>query len=550
MWLGDGTLARRSPTRAGTAARDRHGPALRPRRRRLVRGRHPRRGRGRPARRRRPRALLHLGPARRSASSCSGTRAWSSSSRATGRSRSSPRGSATWRPTARRCSSPAACSTSPTATATSTRQPLEPGEPHARRAGARRHRPGDPGRPPAAARALARVLAVAVAGAGAGHARDPHRGRARSCCPCARRAPRTSELRPFDEPEGAPPLEVETLEPGRGLAHRDARLRDGPHRAHLRLGRRRPLPARRGRAPGRLLDDDHLLDRARRPALRRGALRGRHRAGPRRLARPAPRSARSWTPTRSASASAPSSRPSRTASACAGASGASRRRASSARRRRAGSTRARTMSWKAPISSSVRVSRRPCSSAPLAAPRCTASTSAGVLGADLVVEREHLPRSTPRRCPPRRSSRTRRRCGRCATGHSGPIDRFGRPGLTLNFIAGKRMWYCAVGHAVAHVVGRGVRVGVRVHRRELAQPQPVHLHPLALLVDQLHEARVVELAVVALEVVLDRDLPVRPDLVGAAVVEAERVHVEPVLGHDLRAGRRARRRAPARPCPG
>ena len=32
-----------------------------------------------------------------------------------------------------------------------------------------------------------------------------------------------------------------------------------------------------------------------------------------------------------------------------------------------------------------------------------------------------------------------------ATGHSGPIDRFGRPGFTLNFIAGKRMWYCAVG---------------------------------------------------------------------------------------------------------
>ena len=27
-----------------------------------------------------------------------------------------------------------------------------------------------------------------------------------------------------------------------------------------------------------------------------------------------------------------------------------------------------------------------------------------------------------------------------ATGHSGPIDRFGRPGETLNFIAGSRMW--------------------------------------------------------------------------------------------------------------
>ena len=77
-----------------------------------------------------------------------------------------------------------------------------------------------PGRPPAAARPLAGLLAVAVAGAGAGHARGAHRARARSCCRCARRAPRTSELRPFDEPEGAPPLEAGEARPGRGRAHR------------------------------------------------------------------------------------------------------------------------------------------------------------------------------------------------------------------------------------------------------------------------------------------------------------------------------------------
>ena len=43
-------------------------------------------------------------PRSRSASSCSETRAWSWCWRATGRSRSSPPGSATWPPTARRCS--------------------------------------------------------------------------------------------------------------------------------------------------------------------------------------------------------------------------------------------------------------------------------------------------------------------------------------------------------------------------------------------------------------------------------------------------------------
>ena len=104
--------------------------------------------------------------------------------------------------------------------------------------------------------------------------------------------------------------------------------------------------------------------------------------------------------------------------------------------------------------------------------------------------------------------------------------------------------------AAGHVVRRVRPVRVRVDRRELAQPEAVHLHPLALLVDHLHEVRVVELAVVALEVVLDRDLPVRLDLVEPAAVEAERVHVQRRSRPRPQAGCRARRRAAARPCPG
>ena len=58
------------------------------------------------------------------------------------------------------------------------------------------------------------------------------------------RAPRAedAELRPFDEPEGAPPLAIETLEPDDGQRTLRARLRQRAHRADLRLGHRRALP--------------------------------------------------------------------------------------------------------------------------------------------------------------------------------------------------------------------------------------------------------------------------------------------------------------------
>ena len=90
--------------------------------------------------------------------------------------------------------------------------------------------------------------------------------------PVRSRAPRTSELRPFEEPEGARPRGRDGRA-GRGRRTLDARLRQRAHRADLRLGHRRPLPDRRGRPDRRLLGLDHLLDRARRPAVRRGALR-------------------------------------------------------------------------------------------------------------------------------------------------------------------------------------------------------------------------------------------------------------------------------------
>ena len=190
------------------------------------------------------------------------------------------------------------------------------------------------------------------------------------------------------------------------------------------------------------------------------------------------------------------------------------------------------MSWKAPISASVRVSSRPCSSAPLAAPRWTASTRPGVLGTHLVVEHPHL-------LDPGLVGALREEAvepGRGAVGRGRPQrpDREIRaPRVHVELHRREEDVVLRRGHRVAHVIGSRVRVRVGMHRRELAEAQPDRLHPLPLLVDQLHEARVVQLAVVALEVVLDRDLPICLDLVGAAVVEAQRVHVEAVLRDNL-----------------
>ena len=216
--LGDGTLAE-APRRRRPPARDRHRPPLRPRRRRLVRGRHPRRGRGRPARRRRPRALLHLRPARgadRAARQrARGARA---GERPAGRAaRRAPLRRGARRHVAARDARGAEPHPPRAATSTRSRSSRErptrvvlelDGIAQAIPAG---HR--------APARALARVLAVAVAGARAGHARHPHRGQLAGAAG-ARAAPRgRASCARSRSPSRRPPLEVEKLEPGRGLAH-------------------------------------------------------------------------------------------------------------------------------------------------------------------------------------------------------------------------------------------------------------------------------------------------------------------------------------------
>ena len=112
----------------------------------------------------------------------------------------------------------------------------------------------------------------------------------------------------------------------RRAAHAAARLRQRAHRADLRLGHRRALPDHGLRADRRLLGLHHLLDRSRRPALRRGPLPRRHGARPRRLGHARGDQRGDGLRRASTSACAPSWRRSRTASWCGARSGASRAR--------------------------------------------------------------------------------------------------------------------------------------------------------------------------------------------------------------------------------
>ena len=77
-------------------------------------------------------------------------------------------------------------------------------------------------------------------------------------------------------------------------------------------------------------------------------------------------------------------------------------------------------------------------------------------------------------------------------------------------------------------------VEVRVGRVELTRAQPGRVHHQVAVVDHRHQPGMVEPAVVALEVVLERDLPVRADLVVRAVMEAQRADVEAAFADDLR----------------
>ena len=114
---------------------------------------------------------------------------------------------------------------------------------------------------------------------------------------------------------------------------------------------------------------------------------------------------------------------------------------------------------------------------------------------------------------------------------------FGRPPKMLIPRFGQRKWNCARGSSS---LGRR-----RPQRAVLGREAPVGREHVRLGrdVDELAEAGVRDLAVVALEEVLAHDLPVRVDLRLPARVVDERVDVEPELGDLRRAASRARRRA-------
>jgi hypothetical protein len=104
----------------------------------------------------------------------------------------------------------------------------------------------------------------------------------------------------------------------------------------------------------------------------------------------------------------------------------------------------------------------------------------------------------------------------------------------LSFIAGSRRWNWLVASAPRTSHGERLANAPGVDRRELAQAARARLEAQRPLVDGVHEAGMVDRAVVAHEVVLDRDLPVRPQLVGVAAVEAQSLELQAVRGDDRR----------------
>ena len=123
-------------------------------------------------------------------------------------------------------------------------------------------------------------------------------------------------------------------------------------------------------------------------------------------------------------------------------------------------------------------------------------------------------------------------------GTTGPIERFGCPGMTLTTVPGKRRWNCPrVDLAVA-----SYDASASVSRRpELAREPAPRLEPVGVgrHVDRLREARVRDRAVVALEEVLDAHLPVAGVLGRLGpLVERERVDVDALRRRAARAARR------------
>ena len=130
------------------------------------------------------------------------------------------------------------------------------------------------------------------------------------------------------------------------------------------------------------------------------------------------------------------------------------------------------------------------------------------------------------------------------SGRQTSSERFCGPGSTLIVTFGHSQWYCArvTSSACIHAGDAAARrrAGPRTSGNVLERVA------VGADVDRLGEARVGDRAVVALEVVLDRDLPVRLERPRHAAAEREPPEVDAAARRARRAARRASRRTAAR----
>ena len=135
--------------------------------------------------------------------------------RRTSRSRWSPSGSPTSRPTAGPPASATGCSTSPTARATTEPQAAHPRRALPGRGHAQRHGAGDPAWPSPAPRAVDLLLAAGLAAAATGPADRLPRPQRAGAAAASRPRRRRAAVPALGEPEGARPLATTQLEPAR-----------------------------------------------------------------------------------------------------------------------------------------------------------------------------------------------------------------------------------------------------------------------------------------------------------------------------------------------
>ena len=122
-----------------------------------------------------------------------------------------------------------------------------------------------------------------------------------------------------------------------------------------------------------------------------------------------------------------------------------------------------------------------------------------------------------------------------AAGHDGPIERLGRPGMTFTTVAGEEEVELAraTSPRASYTSPPGAAARHPRRRADLRREPAARIEPVRVGrdVERLREGRVRDRAVVALEEVLDADLPVARVLVGLrARVEAQRVDVDPAVG--------------------